>query len=386
MAKVSTGAASTVGPVLIVGTGLIGTSIALALRERDVEVWLSDPSPVTLALASDMGAGTPIGPDISSAQAEEPTLVVVAAPPDLVGGLVVESLLRFSTSIVTDVASVKQTVVSDVVELIQDESVLARFVGSHPMAGRERSGASSAHGDLFYGRPWVIVPMASSSPEAIRTVRNLAVDVGATPLELDAGEHDQAVAMVSHVPQLVSSLLAARLTDASGEALSLAGQGLRDTTRIASSDPRLWTAIIAGNSKPVAGILSALQEDLAELVDRLGDEERVPGLSIAAGAAGVVSRVITEGNKGVSRIPGKHGGAPSRWSEIEVLVPDRPGALGRLFTELGAVGVSIEDLNLEHAGGRPVGIARIMVAPDKAEEAVGHLEELGWSVAHRESQ
>lgn len=244
------------------------------------------------------------------------------------------------------------------------------------MAGRERSGAGAADADLFYGRPWVVVPHGSSDPRAVLAVRTLATDVGAVPLELDARTHDASVALVSHVPQLVASLLAARLADATPEVLGLAGQGLRDTTRIAASDPRLWTAILAGNAGPVVDILKALSLDLSALIVHLdAAAKRGP---LRGGSVGAVNRVMEAGNRGVARIPGKHGGAPSRYAELEVLIPDTPGELGRLFTEFGEIGINIEDLVLEHSAGQAVGLGRIFIDPARLLEAEKELEKRGW--------
>lgn len=363
-------ALSTNGPVLVWGTGLIGTSIALALKADGIEVYLRDISPTSLSLAVDMGAGIPIA-DVALAQ---PSLVVVAAPADVAAECVVEALKEYPQAIVTDVASVKSAVEAGV-EQSGATSDLPRYVGSHPMAGRSRSGASYAVADLFYGQPWVIVPTRFSDPAAVLAVRHLAVDLGAIPVEMGPADHDEAVAYVSHVPQLVSSLLAGRLLEATGTALELAGQGLRDTTRIAASDPRLWTAIVAGNAEPIARILDDFGDDLSVLVERLRRySEGHPG------AVGIISEVITAGNRGRSRIPGKHGGAQRRWAELEVLVPDQPGELGRLFTEVGAAGINIEDLALEHAAGRRFGIATLMVDPADQLTAVDELENRGWRV------
>lgn len=356
------------GPVLIIGTGLIGTSIALGLRALGFSVYLDDPSPTTLALTVDMGAGL-----AWDSSAPMPELVIVAAPPDVCAQQVTDALQRFPDAIVTDVASVKQAIADDV---CQSDSDSKRYVGSHPMAGRARSGAAFADKDLFYGRPWVIVPTEQSTQEAVMIVRNLAIDLGAVPTQMDAHDHDTAVAYVSHVPQLVSSLLAARLLGAPSHALSLAGQGLRDTTRIAQSDPRLWTAIVAGNAGPIAAILHDLEDDLADAVERL--EQYSQGSQV--GAIGVISDIVAAGNRGVSRIPGKHGQAQRSWAEIEVLVPDRPGELGRLFTELGQAEVNIEDLTLEHAAGKKYGLARVQIDPASILTATEELEKRGWRV------
>ncbi|WP_034285775.1 prephenate dehydrogenase [Schaalia suimastitidis] len=364
---------ATTGPVLIIGTGLLGASLGLCLRAAGVDVLLHDTSPTSLRLAQDMGAGTPLMDTQAS-----PRLVIVATPPDVADICVVEALRNYPQAIVTDVASVKEAVLADVLGHDEAAQLATRYVGSHPMAGRERSGASAADLDLFYGRPWVVVAHPASSPEAVRAVRSLASDVGAFPIEMDAATHDRSVALVSHVPQLVSSLLAARLAHAPDEALGLAGQGLRDTTRIAASDPRLWTAILAGNAGPVAAILKDISADLAALIAHLDAAAELGPLR--GGSVGAINRVIDAGNRGVARIPGKHGGAPRRYGEVEVLIPDQPGSLGRLFTELGEIGINIEDLVLEHSAGQHVGVARVMVDPAKLRQAQEELDARGWRI------
>ena len=373
---------STRGPVLIIGTGLLGTSLALALRTADVEVQLSDTSPTSLALARDMGAGTP-----HDKHSPEPQIVVVATPPDVTADVVVAQLTAHPHAVVTDVASVKERVVAEVRARAGAEA--RRYVGSHPMAGRERSGAGSADSDLFAGRPWVVVGQ-DSDPEAELAIRNLAVDVGATPVRMGASEHDAAVAAVSHMPQLIASLVAARLEELGEGALALSGQGLRDVTRIAASDPRLWSAIVVGNAGPVADLLRRISDDLSALItgieaaacDSGGPEFTAPGAAstIAPGAVGAVTDVMTRGNAGRARIPGKHGGAPRRYAEVQVLVPDAAGELGRLFSDVGAAGVNIEDFSLEHSAGQSAGIALISVLPAAAQGLEEALDVKGWRV------
>ena len=224
----------------------------------------------------------------------------------------------------------------------------------------------------------MLVASSDCDPRALLLVRTLAMDVGSVPVEMDAATHDQSVALVSHVPQLVASMLAARLIEAPAEALGLAGQGLRDTTRIAASDPRLWTAILAGNAGPVAKVLHALRDDVDDLLSHL-DAAAVCG-PLEGGSVGAVNRIMTAGNRGVARIPGKHGGAPRRYAEVEVLVPDEPGELGRLFSELGELGINIEDLVLEHSAGQRVGLARLLVDPTVARQAEKDLDIRGWRI------
>ena len=362
---------ATKGPVRVVGTGLLGTSVGLGLRRHGVEVQLADPSRTALALARDVGAGHPARPGDA-----EPALVVVAAPPDVTAEVVRAELAAHSQAVVTDVASVKGYVLD---ELRAADADLTRYVGSHPMAGRERNGPVAALPDLFLGRPWVIADSGSSDPTALLAVRSLAVDLGAVPVMMDAAEHDAAVAVVSHVPQLASSLVAARLSGLDETALQLAGQGLRDVTRLAASDPALWTSILAANALAVRGVLVELRKDLDRVIDALTSAALSTGPEdVAPGALAALAEAVSAGNSGQARIPGKHGGAHRSYASVTVLVPDSPGELARLLTDVGAAGVNLEDLQLDHAAGRPVGMAAISVLPDRAERLREALTQRGW--------
>jgi prephenate dehydrogenase len=244
------------------------------------------------------------------------------------------------------------------------------------MAGRERSGAAAAMADLFVDRPWVIADSGVSSPAALSAVRNLAVELGATVVLMDAGSHDAAVALVSHAPQVVASLVAARLIDAPAGAVHLAGQGLRDVTRIAGSDPMLWAAILAGNADRVGALLRAVRADLDVALGALDAAAAGEFGKAVTGLFGVIGR----GNAGVARIPGKHGGARADWDVVTVMVPDRPGELGRLFTEVGRAGINLEDVDIEHAGGKPVGLTSISVVRGSGETLAAALAGAGWRI------
>lgn len=179
---------------------------------------MEDTSPAAAALARDLGAG-----EIADPSGEDPRLVIVATPPDVAAAVVRRVLDTYPDALVTDVASVKQLVVSEV----EDHPGAARYVGSHPMAGRERSGAIAADADLFIGRPWVITPGSQTPDSLIVTMKQFAIEAGAIPIVMAPERHDSSVALVSHMPQLVSSLVAGALREAPSEALGLAGQGLR---------------------------------------------------------------------------------------------------------------------------------------------------------------
>lgn len=366
-------------PVRIIGAGLLGASLALRFRQLGVHVDLEDSSPSALALARDLGAG-----DIATAQSKAPGLVFVATPPDVAAQVVGQALVRFPDAIVSDVASVKASVLDELRAYLHEHvgeeeraALLSRYLGSHPMAGRERSGAIAADAELFVGRPWVITPHSEMAEGNVQLIQQIALDMGAYPIVMEPSQHDASVALVSHAPQLVSSLMASRLRGCEPQALELAGQGLRDVTRIAHSDPGLWARIVAANATAIADVLEPLAEELAGLASAL---RASGGSSTAPGVHAATSRVLAHGNEGVARIPGKHGGPPRIYAEVFVLVPDRPGELGKLFSDIGAIGVNIEDFQLEHSHGQSVGRALLHVDPAARRVLARGLEERSWQV------
>ena len=368
------------GPVLIIGSGLLGASIGLGLHAAGYEdVYVQDISPTAEAVAQDIGAGTSFSSLTEDQRTRfEPQLVVVAAPPDVAGTVCAQALRTYGPrpetgypgATVTDVASVKVRPLADVLASGADAS---RYVGSHPMAGREKSGPVAARGELFQARPWIICEHDSVRPECVRLVRSVAVELGAIVTALSVQEHDHTVALISHVPQAMSSLLASRLQDTPLYALSLAGQGLRDTVRIAASDPTLWVQIFAANSEPIVQTLYGVRDDLNRLISTLENPT-------ASGARLDLAQLMSEGNAGVARIPGKHGTAPAAFATMTVLVDDTPGTLARLLAEIGELGANIEDLRLEHSTGAPVGMAEISVNPSILESLVRDLSARGWRV------
>lgn len=349
--------------VRIVGSGLLGASIGLGLREHGVDVILDDASPATRRLAVDYGAGREPADD------DAPTLVVVCVPPDVTADVVAAELTRWPEALVTDVASVK---LAPLDELRARGVDLSRYLGSHPMAGRERGGAVSARGDLFVGRPWILAGHDDISYRRAAALEDLVLDLGAIPIEMDAAEHDRSVALVSHAPQLVASMLASRLRSGSEASLGLAGQGLRDTTRIASSDPGLWVQILTANAAAVAEVLRPLRDELDAVLGALRDVD-------APGSRRVLAEALAAGNAGVARIPGKHG-QDRRFAALTVKIDDTPGQLARLLTEIGEEGVNMEDLRLEHSPGAQVGFAEISVLPDAAGRLAAALTGRGWSL------
>lgn len=353
------------GTVRIVGAGLLGTSIGLALTKRGIDVAIEDAVRSNQALAIDYGAGR------ESASTDAPKLVVVCVPPDVTAAVVAKELAAYPEATVTDVASVK----SSILEALSAEGApLERYVGSHPMAGREKGGAIAGRADLFAGRPWVLTSNSQSTPEALATVESLVAELGAQAIRISAKEHDRAVALVSHVPQLISSLLAARLVESDAADVALAGQGLRDTTRIAASDPNLWLQIIDANQQEILKVLLAFEGDLAKLIESLADLKKPGALSAAIA-------VLEAGNEGVQRIPGKHGSKATEYSQVVVMIDDTPGELARLLTQIGAANINLEDLKLEHSPGAQIGLTELYVLPMNLSALTEMLQTNGWRIA-----
>ncbi|MBC7632098.1 prephenate dehydrogenase, partial [Aeromicrobium sp.] len=336
--------------------GLIGTSVGLALTETGHEVHLQDHFPANVELAVSRGAG-------SAESVDEPVLVVVAVPPAAVVETVRGALDTYPMAVVTDVASVKASLTAEI-ESLPDAR---RFVGGHPMAGRERSGPMAASARLFEGRPWAVVPHASSEQSAVDEVTALVGKVGAVPSMMNAATHDSAVALVSHLPHLASVLVAGLLNEAAPGALELAGPGLRDVTRIAGSETGLWLDILGSNAAEVRRLLELLRGSVDEAIVALKEDPMRLGALLDAGREGTRS------------IPGKHGEKVADLVTVFVSVPDQPGELSRLMAHTGESGVNIEDIRIDHELGRPVGQVEIAVVTGRADMLVTALTGRGWS-------
>ncbi len=349
-------------PAVIIGTGLVGASVGCALVRSGIEVHLTDSVSSHARVAASRGAGTVSPVDAASAR-----LVVVAVPPAILADVIAAALHDFPNATITDVGSVKGTILADLRRRGLD---LSRYVGSHPMAGSQHVGPLTAHADLFVDRTWVVTPHDTSAAHAVLDVAELARRTGARRVTMGAAHHDEAVAQVSHLPHLVSVLVAGTLTRVPSEHLRLAGQGLRDVTRIAGSDPTMWQQIVTANSAAVRHELTELQADLARLVDALDDPARLAVL-------------LRRGNQGTRALPGKHGLAAVQYAQVVVEIPDAPGALARLFRDIEAAGVNVEDVSIDHDLDREIGYLAVQVAPGRAEGLEEAMAAAGWTVRDR---
>jgi len=345
--------------IKIIGSGLIGTSIGLALANKGVSVEMADIDPKAAKLANDL---------VACAAVASPEIILYAGPSSGLKSCL-ESEFKMNKDLkFIDIGSVKTKSLLDVSE---SDIPTRQFLATHPMAGREVGGAQSARGDLFQSRSWIYMPTdlegAPIDPDLIAAGLWLIQTLGASPVAMSAERHDRAVALVSHLPQVIASLLAAQLLNAESELLDLAGAGLRDTTRIAASSPALWDEILSSNSSELLPLLINLHSDLGAFIERLG-------------ASASVSDLIERGNQGRSKIPGKHGGAAREYALLPVVIEDKPGQLAALFDECASAKVNVEDLTIEHSPGQFTGLITLALSAKDAQTLQAHLTNSGWSV------
>ena len=341
--------------VRIVGSGLIGTSIGLGLVQQGIAVEMVDSDPSAQGLAKDLTGGVAV---------IDPELVIFALPTSRLSQVIQGEIALNPQSTFMDVGSVKNEVV---LQIKTFAGLSTKFLPTHPMAGRETGGASSARADLFQGRSWILTPESDCTPVSKNLVLELIKCLGATPIELSALDHDAAVAKISHLPQIAASLVAKQLTGTPLEWMELAGQGLRDTTRIAGSDEQLWKEIIYSNRNEISVLLTSLQNDLTQMIAALDDPDKIAAL-------------IAAGRDGKALIPGKHGGIAREYAYLPIVIDDKPGQLGAIFNECAAMQVNVEDLNIEHSPGQLSALITLSLSSLDAEKLSTHLTSIGWNV------
>ena len=334
---------------------MIGTSIGLGLVQQGVAVQMIDADPKAQSLANDLVGGVEV---------VDPELVVLAMPTSQLSAVIGQENQLNPQSTFIDVGSVK----NEVLLYVESISGLSkRFVPTHPMAGREIGGAGSARADLFQGRSWILTPSADLQPQSKDLALKLIAHLGASPIELSATDHDQAVAKISHLPQIAASLIAKQLTGTPAEWMELAGQGLRDTTRIAGSDESLWKEIIYSNRAELEQLLINLQNDVAQMIESLDNPEKI-------------ALLMAQGRAGKALIPGKHGGKAREYWYLPIVIDDKPGQLGAIFNECAAMEVNVEDLNIEHSPGQLSALITLALSENDATKLSNHLAAIGWNV------
>jgi prephenate dehydrogenase len=348
----------------LVGTGLIGTSIGLAAkRGGEVSVAAFDPDPAALEVALERGAVDLAAGSIGEAVADA-ELAVVAAPVAAVAAQVRAAIEAGGECTVTDVGSTKSWAA---------ELPSARFIGGHPVAGSEANGPAHARAELFDGATWFLTPSAATDPERYRFLHGFVAGLGAIPVAVDPRAHDRLLALTSHLPHALANLL---LNQVGGsrveghEPLAAAGGALRDMTRIAGANPRIWVDIFLDNAEPLRAALG----EHRRAVERLE-------AALDAGDAGYLARWI--GESGAHRrglLAGVYAGA-GPVHRLLVRVPDRPGVLAGITLALGAERINIEDFELRHESPERGGLLTVLVAGEgEATRAAALLEGQGYSV------
>jgi prephenate dehydrogenase len=356
--------------IAVVGTGLIGTSVAQAAGVAGIRVAGWDADPDVLSRAADLSPLEAAGS--ADAAAADADVVLICTPLALVPAVAAAALAASSDrTVVSDVGSVKGSVVADVARTAGDRRDAARFVGGHPMTGSERSGPEAAAATLLDGATWVLTPAEGTDPEAVEQVRSMVQALGARPVVMAPDAHDRAVALVSHLPQLVSSAVMAFATrehDAGPEqdVLGLAAGGFRDLTRLAGSSPELWEQILIGNAGAVSRELTRFAELLLTARDALD-----------ASDGGALVALLEEARTGRALLATKPN-VRSGVAVLQVPIPDRPGVLARLTAAMAEREVNIEDLQIVHAADGGRGNAHVTVAADQGDDAVRVLREAGF--------
>jgi prephenate dehydrogenase len=351
----------------IVGTGLIGASVGLAAKRSGATVVGYDADPATAEVAASRGAVDSVAGTLSEAVADA-ELAVVAVP---VGRLPseVQAVLEASGDgcTVTDVGSTKTAVCAAA-------AGSPRFIGGHPVCGSEARGPEHANADLFDGATWFLAPLTQSEPERYRLVHGFVGGLGATPVAVDPGAHDRLVALTSHLPHVMANVLVnqAGATRIDGHApLSAAGGSLRDMTRVAGANPRIWVDIFLENAQ-------ALRDALAD--HRRGLEQVEAALE--AGDAGFLARWIGEAALNRRGMISEAYGDPGQLHRLRIHVPDRPGVLAGITQALGAERINIEDFELHHQSTERGGTLEILVAgQQEAERGAALLEAQGYGVS-----
>lgn len=343
--------------IRVVGAGLIGTSIGLKMKSLGCKVEIIDTDTNSMNLAQDL---------VKSEKLSEPELIIIAVSVDANVKVVIEQINGNPNSIVCDLASVKSDLLLQVDKLSAHPE---NFVSLHPMAGREVSGAENSRADLFEGRAWIGISDSLKNKKNKEIIESFVSGCGGVLYWLTSKEHDETVALLSHLPQILSSLLASKLNDVDPNKLNLAGQGLRDVTRLAASDAKLWAQILTSNKDSIQPLLEDFIASLTKLQESLRSTNQDQ-----------VAVILKRGVEGKARIPGKHGAKNRDYSYLPIVIDDKPGQLASIFNECAKVDVNIEDLSIEHSPGQETGLITLSLSAQDCEKLSEHLISKGFRV------
>ena len=344
--------------IRIVGAGLIGTSMGLGLRKGGHNICFEDNSSQNRSIAQDL-----LG---ESATFDRADLVIIATPIDSLFSTLEREFALNPQAVFIDIAGLK----SDLVFRVEEFPALSeRFCGTHPMAGREIAGPTGARADLFQGATWIVTPTNKTSSDVLECAKTIIGELGGVIREVRAGEHDRAISSISHLPQILSTILAGHISDLDEGAIALAGQGLRDMTRLADSNPDLWVELLISNSIFIANDIREVQGKISKLLTALEQSDK-----------NIVKEILIEGNRGKSKIPGKHGKPSREYSFLPIVIDDKPGQLAAIFDECAKTSVNVEDLFIEHSPGQDTGLITLALSHDDASVLRKHLVNQNWRV------
>jgi prephenate dehydrogenase len=356
--------------IAVLGVGLIGGSVGLAVRARlDAQVAGFDPDADLLDRAAELGAIDSAHRTVAEA-VEGADLVFCAAPVAALPGLAAEALdAAAEDCAVTDVGSVKR----EVIAALGSDS---RFIGGHPLAGAETSGVENARPDLFEGARWYLTPTANTAGVLYDRVQRAVSEIGARPQAIEAETHDRLMATISHLPHIVANVLVSQAATAlseEAEHLPEVGPSFRDATRVAGANPAIWGDIFAGNREAVAAEIDAAVARLTEAAELLRSEDR----------DAVTAWHEQAGSRRRELIETEIAGGPLH--ELRVLVPNRPGIVAEVALELGRAGVNIEDMALYPAPDMTSGAISLYIAgDDETDRAEQLVRGLGHDVSRAE--
>lgn len=344
----------------VVGLGLIGASLALALKEAGWRVTGEDrhDETFTMALASGIIEDGPLS--------DEHTLVVVATPAGSVSDVANRVLARFVRSdlIVTDVAGVKNAIVADVID--------QRFLGGHPMAGSELRGLRGAREDLFHGCNWVLTPTESTEPALYSTLHGILREIGANVVAVSAEDHDRLVSLASHVPHLLAGALMNEAAEAAKEdavLLQLAAGGFRDMTRVAAGDPTIWPDILFENRDAITTTLASLEARLAQLRTSLTNDDHK-----------VIEESLQTAAEARRQLPGR-ALSSENLAYLRVQISDQPGSLATVTRAASELLINIYDIEISHGIEGVAGTLLLAVDALQASTLSDALRQLGFKVA-----
>ena len=347
--------------VHIIGAGLLGGSIALALSENGWQVSVEDATPESTAESVQKLAITnnPI-------EKHDIDVVIVSVPISFNADTIIRALNDYPNAIVIEISSVKTKSLPDV-----DANILeySRFVSTHPFAGKESHGARNANVALFQDRVWAICRGAYLTHTSKAVALNVLQDCGAIPVEIDMQDHDKVVAYTSHLPQILSTLLSSQMHSLSEELLRLSGNGLSDMTRLSLSSPDLWTEIVTNNADNLYVILEHMKTSITNFQVALSQENSEH-----------IRKQFALGREQKKRLPGKHGEAFQEFGKIEVQILDKPGELAKLFNTAFMQEINIEDIRINHALGRNLAILEVFISKNDVSKFTELLLKDGWKV------